>query len=543
MSGFQVLFGFVVLCGVTAVTTADSMDLSTTVSRQRKDTFLEPQRFGTFECFPYRPGYASEVTSPLVIAESTTQTGAPFTHLVDVLSSLWCLETTVLSLQEEAQGTMLMKKGQPRRGHVATICGGAKLKAKHGEALWDSLGVGMYGSRDSSTGTKDCKAWCVFDIRDDNHYFRWDDKKQCYKYKSGRNCKDSDAEERDYADEVRDNICEGSNEVDFVIETFTGFPKDGVPSCMAGSTEVVVADVGATAVDSTFTSAIKNFIQFGADTNTDAGTPTSTRRVEVQNLVVGDMIEGLDEHKQPMWCEVQAIGIFGNGTMSGNYTSNHYVYDADSNSLRSHGLVGNTTYEMKYDVLTSCPLGIDVAGTSFSAIDGDFCGINTTEVAWDDWLALHTAIVNIVQKSGAYWFSSAAYKSQYFNTRKSNAFKDHTARICAEMLKCSTTSDCDELEKVAEEFIKNVLTVDAANTTLVAFPDLGHPDKPGSIASTVKGQQFHTTVTGIVTIVASAVLALVTIIVVVVVVKTKRSISRAMNDKTNKVQPLAVVDV
>lgn len=491
------------------------------------------QTYG-FGCYPYVEGMGAAPLDDELIANYTINdfgsTFSLFTNVVDIASTRWCPLFTIYSKLEQVIGAppgFVMPLGIPRKGSATTVCGGQKKNNNHQAALWDSQSVGAFGTEDSVSETdfvggpigvgveKDCFAWCLYDLRQDNRVFVWNPDGQCYKYKSGNCAPHATAEEKQYAQSIRENVCLDSAAVDEVVANITQNGDNGF-SCIAGSTEVEVS------TDSTVTSAIKSAV----------GVAPSTRRVEVKNLVVGDMIQGFDEKKQPTWCEVKAVGLFGTGWMSGNYTANHYIYNTDSDSIRAHGTAGNVTYEDKYDVLTSCPLGVDVAGNGFSAIDGDFCGVDTTEVAWSDWLALHTAILNVVQQSGSYWFSQAAY------TQKGDV-KSHTAKICAEMLKCSTTSDCDELEKLAEDFIENVLTKDAAKETRVAFPELGHPEKPGSVAYTVKGSSapFHTTTAGIITIAVSSAVAL--IILVVAVVLRRRRVTNSVSI-TDKVQSVVV---
>ena len=94
----------------------------------------------------------------------------------------------------------------------------------------------------------------------------------------------------------------------------------------------------------------------------------------VKELAVGDVIEGLDADKQPALCTVEAIGQFGHGALYGNYTEDHFVLDPATGNVTQHGAVGNRTVEDRYDVITSCPVGLDEAGTSFDPLDGGFCG-------------------------------------------------------------------------------------------------------------------------------------------------------------------------
>ena len=77
----------------------------------------------------------------------------------------------------------------------------------------------------------------------------------------------------------------------------------------------------------------------------------------------------------PTACIVEAVGSFGFGSLYGNYTSDHFMYNPESGEIEMHGEKGEKTYEEKYDILTSCPLGVDESGKAFTPIDGDFCGL------------------------------------------------------------------------------------------------------------------------------------------------------------------------
>ena len=72
-----------------------------------------------------------------------------------------------------------------------------------------------------------------------------------------------------------------------------------------------------------------------------------------------------------------------------------------------HGAVGKRTVEDKYEVLTSCPVGLDEAGTGFTPMDGDFCGKSTSEMGWSDYLLIHASMLRIVRATGGYWFSAS----------------------------------------------------------------------------------------------------------------------------------------
>jgi hypothetical protein len=102
----------------------------------------------------------------------------------------------------------------------------------------------------------------------------------------------------------------------------------------------------------------------------------------VKELAVGDKIEGLDADKQPALCTVEAVGMFGHGALYGNYTEDHFVLDPATGNVMQHGAVGKRTVEDKYEVLTSCPVGLDEAGTGFTPMDGDLSSAARAPARW-----------------------------------------------------------------------------------------------------------------------------------------------------------------
>ena len=184
----------------------------------------------------------------------------------------------------------------------------------------------------------------------------------------------------------------------------------------------------------------------------------------VKELAVGDKIEGLDADKQPALCTVEAVGMFGFGALYGNYTEDHFVLDPATGDVVQHGAVGKRTDEDKYEVLTSCPVALDEAGTGFTPMDGDFCGKSTSEMSWSKYLLIHASMLRIVRATGGYWFSASAY-------RDFDSVKQHGPELCAAMLACAgEQSECDELERISTLFVDNYLSDDAREATLTSMP-------------------------------------------------------------------------
>lgn len=208
----------------------------------------------------------------------------------------------------------------------------------------------------------------------------------------------------------------------------------------------------------------------------------------VKELAVGDTIEGLDADKRPALCTVEAIGQFGHGVLYGNYTKDHFVLDPATGNVTQHGAVGSRTVEDKYEVMTSCPVGLDEAGGGFTPMDGDFCGKNTSKMGWSDYLLIHASMLRIVRATGGYWFSASAYSDF-------DSVVQHGPELCAAMLACAGAgTECNELERICALFIHgHYLSDDAHEATLKAMPDIGEVGAPGSVSFVVSEGKVSTT--------------------------------------------------
>ena len=186
------------------------------------------------------------------------------------------------------------------------------------------------------------------------------------------------------------------------------------------------------------------------------------------------------------------------------------MLDPATGGIKQHGAVGNRTVEDKYEVMTSCPVGLDEAGTGFTPMDGDFCGHSTAEMGRSDYLLIHTSMLRIVRATGGYWFSASAYSDF-------GSVTQHGPELCAAMLACAGVgTDCDELERIAELFIDSYLTEDARNASHVGMPGLGEVGAPGS-ASFVVSQGKATSTDHTVLIAAGAAAAAAAVVAVLVV--------------------------
>lgn len=208
--------------------------------------------------------------------------------------------------------------------------------------------------------------------------------------------------------------------------------------------------------------------------------------IKVKDLKIGDTILGLDENRLPAECTVEAVGLFGYGTLYGNYTEDHFVLDTGSDKVQMHGPVGDATAEDKYELLTSCPVGVDESGKKFTPIDSDFCGDEQKEMSWSDYLLIHASILRLVRESGAYWFSGSSYVNMA-------EVKRYTPNLCRTMLECAKDhTTCSHFEDASQLFVENALTHTARRATDVAFSKLGRHRQLGSVSAVVsKGRSVR----------------------------------------------------
>eukprot|EP00040_Diaphanoeca_grandis_P042034 m.264022 g.264022 ORF g.264022 m.264022 type:complete len:210 (+) comp53507_c0_seq1:106-735(+) len=98
--------------------------------------------------------------------------------------------------------------GFPVYGPDAVVCGkgpGGATRVENTEALHLSMANALFGGDDSD---RDCKAWCVWDVRNADSTFRWNHAKKCWKFKENvQQCTDANSEEVDYAVVRQSELC------------------------------------------------------------------------------------------------------------------------------------------------------------------------------------------------------------------------------------------------------------------------------------------------------------------------------------------------
>jgi len=99
----------------------------------------------------------------------------------------------------------------PRYGSDAILCNGQNTnnqKEAFTQRLKRSTANGLFGSRDVS---RDCGAYCVYDIEDPTLSYRWDGgRRKCWRFKGNKRCYKDNADEREYAQTRQADLCPAS---------------------------------------------------------------------------------------------------------------------------------------------------------------------------------------------------------------------------------------------------------------------------------------------------------------------------------------------
>jgi hypothetical protein len=195
----------------------------------------------------------------------------------------------------------------------------------------------------------------------------------------------------------------------------------------------------------------------------------------VENLKVGEKIQGLDERKEKVMCTVEAVGIFGETGMYGNYTADHAILSKETEDVMMHGKEGILSEKVKaYNILISCPLGIDESGVAFAGFapwkkSGDQSA--ALHISWSDYLVVYYAIVTMVKETETYWYSSDSYKN-----RGIRVLVEMRPVLEEELIGCINTGDCDALETAVAYFIENYMNGEATETTMNVLASLEEAD-------------------------------------------------------------------
>jgi len=197
----------------------------------------------------------------------------------------------------------------------------------------------------------------------------------------------------------------------------------------------------------------------------------TTKVTKLKELKKGDVIKGFGKDMEPKNCQVLAVGTFGRGELYGNYTSDHFIFNPLNDAIEQHGKTDDAIEDDKYEILTTCPLGVDEVGTKFTPIDSDFCGRSIKQISWKEYLLLHRAILRVVRKTGGYWFHGGTYSDI-------NKLHQYSSILCKTMLDCMKDSrECEEFERASIFFIENTLTDKMRRRTYYLFGSDGTVDR------------------------------------------------------------------
>lgn len=144
-------------------------------------------------------------------------------------------------------------------------------------------------------------------------------------------------------------------------------------------------------------------------------------------------------------------------TFYGNYTSDHLVLRANETGddivpFGEQGFSGVVEAE-GFDVMTDCPVAMDVSGTLFTPIAVPFCG-RLGQFAWSDYLK----IFKILRKLSILY----QVRDYSFLTSIPDALAT-LGGICSSIIECSNSCDkagCSTLEVTLASFVANATTAE-----------------------------------------------------------------------------------
>ena len=206
--------------------------------------------------------------------------------------------------------------------------------------------------------------------------------------------------------------------------------------------------------------------------------------VSVSELSAGDIIRGFRGlEKTPDWCRVDAVfpreGIQNFTTYNG-FTKEHMVIDGDT--VRAHGQVGEAVNTQLYTLATECDAAVNAAGQAFTPLSTTFC---PHELTWSQYIVLMAAIRRVTSRTGYFWYLSDAFHDN--NAGKVPKWADMLPGMCTEMLRCAREGECQNFEKVVEEFVHEHLNKKYVLIVERVFPNLGgDANKDGTVSQVVR---------------------------------------------------------
>jgi hypothetical protein len=206
--------------------------------------------------------------------------------------------------------------------------------------------------------------------------------------------------------------------------------------------------------------------------------------VSVSELSAGDIIRGFRGlEKTPDWCRVDAVfpreGIQNFTTYNG-FTKEHMVIDGDT--VRPHGQEGEAVSTQLYTLATECDAAVNAAGQAFTPLSTTFC---PHELTWSQYIVLMAAIRRVTSRTGYFWYLSDAFHDN--NAGKVPKWADMLPGMCTEMLKCAREGECQNFEKVVEEFVHEHLNKKYVLIVERVFPNLGgDTNKDGTVSQVVR---------------------------------------------------------
>ena len=207
--------------------------------------------------------------------------------------------------------------------------------------------------------------------------------------------------------------------------------------------------------------------------------------VRVSQLTESDVIFGITgAERTPAWCKVVAIFPAAGGknkTTHDGFTADHMVID---HTVHPYGKKGEVRMGPVYTLATDCDASVNAAGQAFSPISTAFC---PHELSWSEYITLMTAIRQVTNRTGYFWFDTSAYHDN--DTAMVPHWIDQLHQICHQLLLCSRESRCQGFENVMAEFVHGHLEEKYALVVERVFPNMGgdvNKQQAGTITEVVR---------------------------------------------------------
>lgn len=201
---------------------------------------------------------------------------------------------------------------------------------------------------------------------------------------------------------------------------------------------------------------------------------SSGEHVQVSDLQLGDMIEGIDSQQLiSNWCRVIFANKTGFGTLRGNFTESHWLINEELGELEANVSNSSTHQGELCEVVTDCPAVRVQDGSLFTPYSTDFCN---KSLGWKEVVKLHAIVLSVVAETGHFWFDPRNYHHNDSNALAPFGWMDQLPALCRTLLDCGTLLNpspaCEEFNRRFSTFVGSNLDEQFRPFVFAAFPDM-----------------------------------------------------------------------